>query len=435
MANTTANVNLWGKKIAAVSWDDQRQLANFEYDPAFQKSGIQLSPIKMPLSEKIYSFPLLPKESFKGVPGLLADSLPDDFGNALIDAWLAQEGRTSESFNPVERLCYTGARGMGAIEYDPAKGPKSQHSKALALDALVDLASKALKHKENFSAHLGPSDKDAMTDILRVGTSAGGARAKAVITWNPETQEVRSGHLDAQSGHSHWILKLDGVKENRDKEIADPEGYGRIEYAYYLMATSAGINMASSRLHEENGRAHFMTKRFDRTDEGLKLHMQSLAALEHFDYRAPGTTSYEQAFLTMKRLDQPMHLIEQQFKRMAFNIIARNQDDHVKNISFLMTPDGEWRLSPAYDVTYSFNPTGDWTSQHQMTLNSKRDDFNVSDFEHCADTISLKRGKAKEILKEVQSTVSEWSDYAEKAEIPDKQAASIAENHRLKILR
>lgn len=435
MAMTVATVKLWGKSIGAVSWDDELEVANFEYDPDFQKSAIELSPLMMPLNDTIYSFPALPKDTFKGMPGMLADSLPDDFGNTLIDTWLAQQGREAASFNPVERLCYIGNRGMGALEYSPSKGPRTTKSNSLNMDALVSLAGEVLSDKNSLSTSFDAAqDSESIRDILKVGTSAGGARAKAIIAWNPKTQDVRSGQTNTEAGYSHWILKFDGVKGNKDKEAADPEGYGLIEYAYYLMAVDAGIQMAESRLFKENDRAHFMTKRFDRLDAGAKLHMQSLAALKHFDYKKPGAYSYEQAFQTIRKLGLTTDTLEQLFRRMAFNIIARNQDDHVKNISFLMTQDGQWRLSPAYDVTYSYNPEGPWTGQHQMSLNGKRDGFSKSDFENCGKNIALKRGRAVEILEQVSSTVSDWRIYAGRADVSKIQTTQIQNAHRLNLL-
>lgn len=434
--STIAEVVLWGRTIGAVSWDDDRQLANFEYDPVFKNSGIELSPLKMPLSEQIYSFPNLSKETFKGLPGLLADSLPDDFGNALIDAWLAREGRQPNSLNPVERLAYMGSRSMGALEYSPARGLTSQESEILNIESLVKLASDILSKKGQLKTSLSSAEeKHSLNKILRVGTSAGGARAKAIIAWNRETDEVRSGQMDAGSGYSYWLLKLDGVAGNKDKESEDPAGYGLIEYAYYKMALAAGIDMEESRILNENGRNHFMTKRFDRTDDGAKLHMQSLAALQHFDYRSPGVYSYEQALLTIRDLDLSIDDIEKQFKRMAFNIIARNQDDHVKNISFLMTPNGKWKLSPAYDVTYSYNPNGSWTGQHQMTLNGKRENFTIEDFNSCAMKNSMKKGRAVDIVKDVHEAVLKWEDYASQVGVAAEKIRKIKNTHRLDILQ
>ncbi|MCY7388593.1 MAG: type II toxin-antitoxin system HipA family toxin, partial [Burkholderiales bacterium] len=372
--NTLAEVRLWGKTIGAVALQDGEDVASFEYDAAFAQSGIEVAPIVMPLSRRVYRFPELSRPTFHGLPGLLADSLPDKFGNALIDAWLASQGRQPDSFNAVERLCYTGARGMGALEFAPAIGPTARQTTHIEVGNLVELASEVLSNRNNLQASFAAEGKeDALRDILRVGTSAGGARAKAVIAWNPKTNEVRSGQVKAGKGFEYWLLKFDGVSGNKDKELDDPKGYGVIEYAYYLMALQCGIDMNECRLFKENGRSHFMTRRFDRVigdgATGEKLHMQSLSALAHYDFNMAGAYSYEQAFLVMRQLQLPMQAIEQQFRRMAFNIVARNQDDHVKNIAFLMNKSGEWSLSPAFDMTYSFNPTGAWTASHQMSMN------------------------------------------------------------------
>jgi serine/threonine-protein kinase HipA len=346
---TLAEVRLWGRTIGAVSLEEGSSYAAFQYAPAFAGSGIEVSPITMPLGNRVHVFSDLPLKTFHGLPGLLADSLPDRFGNALIDAWLATQGRTPDSFNAVERLCYIGARGMGALEFAPAIGPKPQRARRIEIDALVKLASEVLSHRKNLrTTFASASRKNALNDILRVGTSAGGARAKAVIAWNRETNEVRSGQITAGNGFDYWLLKFDGVTGNKDKELEDPKGYGAIEYAYYLMAKAAGITMSECRLLEENGRRHFMTRRFDRLDGGEKLHMQSLCALAHFDFNHAGAYGYEQAFLVIRQLNLPMAAVEEQFRRMAFNIIARNQDDHVKNIAFLMDKAGQWSLSKLF---------------------------------------------------------------------------------------
>lgn len=432
---TIAEVRLWGRTIGAVSWDGQSQRGNFEYDFDFAKSGIEVAPLTMPLSERIFTFPALPPETFHGLPGLLADSLPDDFGNALINAWLAREGRRPESFDPVERLCYTGSRGMGALEYAPGKGPIARTSKRINVDALVELASEILsKRGELQGSFAAPERESSLNEILQVGTSAGGARAKAIIAWNRKTNEVRSGQLKADRGFTHWLIKFDGVSGNRDKELYDPAGYGLIEYAYYLMAKTAGIKMMECRLLEENSRSHFMTKRYDRTNSGQKIHAQSLGAIEHYDFKKAGAYSYEQAFQTIRKLDLSMDDIEEQFRRMAFNVIARNQDDHVKNISFLMTKSGEWSLSPAYDMTYSYNPKGDWTGSHQMSLNGKRDRFTVEDFKACAKTASMKRGRAEEILEQVQNAVLGWNEFSTQANVNEALIKKIENAHRVDIL-
>ena len=434
--STLAEVRLWGKTIGAVSLQDGEDVASFEYDAEFAQSGIQVAPIVMPLSRRVYRFPELSRPTFLGLPGLLADSLPDKFGNALIDAWLASQGRQPGSFNAVERLCYTGERGMGALEFAPAIGPRAKETTHIEVGKLVELASEILTHRNKLQATLAAEGgEDALRDILRVGTSAGGARAKAVIAWNPKTNEVRSGQVKAGQGFEYWLLKFDGVSGNKDKELDDPKGYGVIEYAYYLMALECGIEISECRLFKENGRSHFMTRRFDRivgSAAGEKLHMQSLCALAHYDFNMAGAYSYEQALLVMRQLQLPMQAIEQLFRRMVFNIVARNQDDHVKNIAFLMNKSGEWRLSPAFDMTYSFNPAGAWTARHQMTMNGKRDDFTMEDFNACAKTASMKRGRAAKIVAEVQATVSEWRSFAEEAGVPDVLREKIQRTLNLK---
>ena len=430
--SSIAEVRLWGRTIGAVSLGDGDQVAVFEYDRRFALSGIEASPVVMPLATRVYSFPELPRETFHGLPGLLADSLPDRFGNALIDAWLATQGRRPESFNAVERLCYIGRRGMGALEYLPVTGPKARQSSRIQIDKLVDLASDVLSRRHDLQTSFDESHSEqAMTDILRVGTSAGGARAKAVIAWNPSTNEVRSGQVSAGEGFEYWLLKFDGVKGNKDKELEDPQGYGVIEYAYYKMAKDCGINISDCRLFEENGRRHFMTRRFDRLAGGQKLHMQSLCALAHYDFNLAGGYAYEQALQVIRRLGLPMQVIEEQFRRMAFNIVARNQDDHVKNIAFLMDKSGRWSLSPAFDMTYSYNPTGDWTASHQMTMNGKRDDFTIEDFKACATTASMKRGRAETIVGEVQEVLGRWRDYAGEVGLPPELVARIQKTHRV----
>ncbi len=435
--STVAEVKLWGRTIGAVALEQAAETASFEYEPAFARSGIQLSPLMMPLSTRIFRFPELAYQTFHGLPGMLADALPDRFGNALIDTWLASQGRTPESFNAVERLCYTGERGMGAMEFAPATGPDARQTSRIQVDRLVELASDVLTHRNQLQVSFGRPDGDeAMKDILRVGTSAGGARAKAVIAWNLQTNEVRSGQVAAGHGFEYWILKFDGVSGNKDKELDDPQGYGAIEYAYSRMAGDAGISMNECRLFEENGRRHFMAKRFDRLPGGEKLHMQSLCALAHFDFNRPGVYAYEQALLVIRKLGLPMSAIEEQFRRMVFNIIARNQDDHVKNIAFLMNKSGHWSLSPAFDMTYSFNPSGIWTASHQMTMNGKRDDFNLDDFQACAKSASMKRGRAEKIIDEVRASVSEWKKYADEAGVARLQRDQIqAALHLRKFLK
>ena len=431
---TVAAVELWGTRIGAVALTDSNGVASFEYEPSFLASGIQLAPLMMALAARVYSFPELQRRTFRGLPGLLADSLPDRFGNNLINAWLAHQGRTPESFDAVERLCYTGQRGMGALEFKPVQGPSAQTSGAIQIAELVALASEILSQQQGLATSFqGPAREEALQTILRVGTSAGGARAKALIVWNASTGEVRSGQLEAPPGFSHWLLKFDGVSGNKDRELEDPQGYGLIELAYSRMARAAGITMTDCRLLEENGRQHFMTRRFDRDDAGNKLHMQSLGALAHFDYNEPGSYSYEQAFLVMQQLQLPIQALEEQYRRMVFNLIARNQDDHVKNIAFLMDRDGQWSLSPAFDITWSFNPAGDWTATHQMSVNGKRDQFTRADLLAVGRSAQLKRGRAEAIAEEVIAAVRDWPLYAAEANVREESCSQIQASHRLNL--
>jgi len=435
-AASTAKVMLWGTQVGAVTWEAAQSLGYFQYDPDFVPSMIELSPLTMPLATTPYAFPALPTDAFKGLPGLLADVLPDKFGHRLIDAWLAEAGRTPASFSPVERLCYVGTRGMGALEFDPVIERQSHPSQVLNVERLIGLANTVLDERSNLSGSLHTQNgTGALEDILQVGTSAGGARAKAVLAWHPETDEFRSGQIDAGSGFEHWLLKFDGVDNNRDKELADPLGFGLIEYAYYTMALAAGISMMPSRLHKEGGRSHFMTKRFDRfintSGQMDKLHMQSLAALQHYDFNDPTGYSYEQALLTIRQLGLGQEALEEQFRRAVFNIMARNQDDHVKNIAFLMDRRGEWSLSPAYDVTYAYNSRGDWTSRHQMSVNGKRDQFLLDDLLALASAASLKRTKAMHIITTVKAVVADWMAYADAANVDSKMAQAISRVHRV----
>ena len=431
---TVAEVRLWGSRIGAVSLEDGAETAAFAYDPAFLASGVQVAPLTMPLGPGVFNFPGLPRRSFHGLPGMLADSLPDRYGNTLIDAWLATQGRTPESFNAVERLCYTGVRGMGALEFAPTLGPRSRTTSRIDIDALVRLASEVLTHRNDLKASFADAHKAAaLREILRVGTSAGGARAKAVIAWNPQTNEVRSGQAEAGAGFEDWLLKFDGVAGNRDKELTDPRGYGAVEYAYAQMAAAAGVAVAEHRLLEEGGRRHFMTRRFDRRAGGDKLHMQSLAAMAHLDFNDRFANSYEQALFTMRRLGLPMAAVEEQLRRMIFNVVARNQDDHVKNIAFLMDRAGAWSLAPAFDITWSYNPSGEWTARHQMSINGKRDGFAFEDLEACARTVSIGRRRVRAMLDEVRGAVARWPQFADAAGVTPDWRRSIDPTLRLDI--
>lgn len=426
---TSAAIHIHETLIGAVTWDAERELGVFEYAPDFLASGIEAAPLMMPLGAGRFVFPELSRETFKGMPGLLADSLPDKFGNLLIDQWLARQGRTPQSFDPVERLCYLGKRAMGAMEFQPTLFAESP-AETLHLDALVQLANDALASRENLHANLDHAP-EAMATILRIGTSAGGARAKAVVSWNPKTNEILSGQITPPPGFEAWLLKFDGVSGNRDKELSDPLGFGRIEYAYHLMARAAGITMSDCRLLEENGRAHFMTRRFDRTPDGDKLHLQSLCGIAHFDFNQAGAYSYEQAFQVARRLGLPQTDLTEMFRRAVFNILSRNQDDHTKNIAFLMDRRGAWHLAPAYDLIYAYNPSGAWTSRHQMTLNGKRDAFETADLLAAATQADLRPPKAKAIIREVHTAVTGWEKHAAAAVVFSPAAKEIQAHLRL----
>jgi serine/threonine-protein kinase HipA len=432
-----AGVRLWGRTIGAVLLEDGEETAVFQYTPEFAAGGIEVSPLAMPLRPEPYAFPALAYDAFKGLPGMLADSLPDRYGNALINRWLARQGRAPESASAVERLCYMGIRGMGALEFAPTKGPDPPEEEDIQVTELVTLASRVLSERGDFESTVATGEEeDGLLKILSVGMSAGGARAKAMIAWEPETDRVRSGQVEAPPGFEHWLLKFDRVTGDGDREsLESPPGYGAIEHAYSRMALAAGLEMAPSRLFEEGGRRHFMTRRFDRPTGQAKLHMQSLGGMRHFDFNLDGAYSYEQALLTIRELGLPMDAIEQQFRRMAFNVVARNQDDHVKNIAFLMDRGGAWSLSPAYDVTYAYNPKRRWTRVHQMTLNGKRDDFDREDFVRCAEVASMKRGRAATILDEVASAVAEWPRFAEADGVHEREIERIARARRLGLAR
>jgi serine/threonine-protein kinase HipA len=429
---TVAAVTLWGVRIAAVSIDAPTRYATFQYDPAFVRSGIQIAPVRMPLRAQPYSFPGLPQDAFSGLPGLLADSLPDRWGTALINAWLASQGREESSFDVVQRLCYVGTRGVGALEFEPAREPSLPPGADIQVDALVRLASEVLAEREQFVTELSEHpDEEAMKAILAVGSSAGGARPKAFIAYNDATGQVRSGQVQVGDGFRYWLLKFDGVSRSGDHGLTDPQGWGAIEYAYSIMARAAGIQMTECRLLEENGRRHFMTRRFDRPDAGGKLHMQTVAALEHVSYNEPGTYSYEQSLLLIRRLGLGTPDVEQQFRRMVFNVVARNQDDHVKNIAFLMDRAGAWSLSPAYDVVWAWQPGNLWLDSHQMSINGKRNGFTVADLRAVAAVGGLKRGRAETILAEVVAVVAGWSEIATEVGIDEAMAEQIGRSHRL----
>ncbi len=427
---TTAYVKIWGELVGAVAWDEQEQLASFEFAPSFalrESRGSErvqghkawdLAPIHMPLSggARIYRFPELRAgkdsrhDTFHGLPGLLADTLPDKYGHQLMDVWLAQQGRPAGSMNPVERLCFIGSRGMGAIEFEPAGIKAGNRSYKIDLDSLVDISQRMLRSRDQFHTHLTKDEEKAMMDILRVGTSAGGARPKAVIAYNEKTGEVRSGQTRAPRGYEHWLLKLDGVS---DAQLGNSLGYGRVEMAYYLMAKDCGIDMMESRLIKEHGRAHFMTKRYDREGGDVRHHVQTWCAIAHYDFNDVLSYSYEQLFQTMRTLRLDYRDAEQMYRRMVFNVLARNCDDHTKNFSFIMSRDGVWSLAPAYDICHAYDPRSIWVSQHALSINGKRDQHTAEDLLSVADSMNIK--KAKKILQDTYKVISRWDDYAHQA--------------------
>jgi serine/threonine-protein kinase HipA len=416
--------------VGAVAWNGGRGIGEFEYDPNFVRQGFQIAPLAMPLREGVISFPTLNPDTFHGLPGLLADALPDRFGNRIIDAWLARQGRDANDFTPVERLCYMGVRGMGALEFKPAIGPRAGKAIPIEVDELTRLVAEIFRHRTEWVVSLKNRRAEALDTIVRVGTSAGGNRAKAVIAWNPKTQEVRSGQAEPPPGFEPWILKFDGVG---DKTLGDPQGFGRVEYAYHKMAVAAGIAMSPCRLLEEGGRAHFMTRRFDRDSDGGKLHMQSLCALAHYDFNAAGAFGYEQAMSVIRQLNLGYPALREVFRRMVFNVLARNQDDHTRNIGFLMDRNGEWRLAPAYDVVWAYNAQGTWTNLHQMTVNGKRDGFTLADLLAVAESFGIKHGRS--IVEEVADAVARWNAFAEECDVAAALKEKIATTHRTKLAR
>jgi serine/threonine-protein kinase HipA len=411
-----AEIKIWGELVGAVYWDERTGLASFEYAPDFKKLNWELAPLKMPVSssKKIITFPELRKDkdaeldTFKGLPGLLADVLPDKYGNQLINMWLAQQGRPHDSMNPVEMLCFIGTRGMGALEFEPATFSEGKRPFSIEIESLVEIARKMLSKREAFIANLQKDEERAVLEILKTGTSAGGARPKAVIAYNQKTGELRSGQTKAPAGFEHWLIKLDGVS---DVQLGVSKGYGRVEMAYYNMAIVCGIEMMPSRLLEENGRAHFMTKRFDREGSDNKHHIQTFCALRHFDYNLVNSFSYEQLFQAMRELKLTYADAEQMFRRMVFNVVARNCDDHTKNFSFRLKKEGRWELAPAYDICHAYKPDHRWVSRHALSINGKRTDITKDDLLVIAK--SIKNKKAANIIEEINDTVSQWRRFAD----------------------
>jgi serine/threonine-protein kinase HipA len=418
-----AEVKIWGESVGAVAWNEATGIATFEYNPKFKSNGWDLAPLQMSINSgrSRFSFPALRKkaepvlDTFKGLPGLLADVLPDRYGSELINLWLAQQGRPLDSMNPVEMLCFIGTRGMGALEFEPVTLKESKRSFSIEIESLVNVVQKLLSKKEAFVTNLQTDEEKAVREILRIGTSAGGARPKAVIAYNEKTSEVKSGQTNAPKGFEHWLIKLDGVS---DIQLGASKGYGRVEMAYYKMAVACGIDMMTSKLLEENGRAHFMTKRFDREGGSTKHHIQTFCALKHFDYNAITSFSYEQLFQTMRELKLPYPDAEQMFRRMVFNVVARNCDDHTKNFAFRLKKDGIWELAPAYDICHAYQPQHHWVSQHALSVNGKRDNITKEDLLILGK--SIKNKKAEVMIDEISDTVSKWKTFADSENVSPK---------------
>lgn len=422
-----AIVKMFGNPIGVFRWDSRYDIVQFEYNKDFIGRGLEPSPLMMPVqSGRIYSFGDIGRETFKGLPGLLADSLPDTYGRALFDRWLTLTGRTSS--NIVETLCFLGKRCMGALEFEPAIDVDYNLDSKIAIDSLVEVAREALLNKENFGVNINDDKKAAIAEILQLGTSAGGQRAKAIIAYNKTNGEVRSGQTDVPDGFDYYIIKLDGISATTG--FRETENYGRLEYSFYKLVKACGIDMSECSLIEENGRAHFLTKRFDR-ENGKKVHMQTLCGIAHYDYRLHRAYSYEQAFNVMRALKLPYSQAQEMFRRMVFNVIVRNQDDHTKNISFLMGEDGVWRLSPAYDMGYSYNPNGGWTATHQMSINGKFDDITRKDLLECGAKNNIKN--ASLIIDEVCEIASQWPIMAKECDVPQSMIDDIKANMLLNI--
>lgn len=415
-----AYVKIWDTTVGVVTWNSQRLLADFQFDKRFLEKEWDLSPLKMPISsgDRVYNFPeLFPAkdsedDTFKGLPGLLADSLPDKYGNQLIEKWLAQNGRPPNSMNPVETLCFIGTRGMGALEFEPAQIKSSKNTFSIEVSSLVDTAKIMLSNRENFEIRMEADEEQAMKEILKIGTSAGGARPKAVIAFNEKTKEVRSGQTRAPKGFSHWLLKLDGVS---GVQFGTSHGWGRVEYAYYLMAKACGIEMMQSELLEENGRAHFMTKRFDREGNETKHHVQTLCGIQHFDFTNLHAYSYEQVFQTMRLLRLPYPQAEQMFRRMVFNVLATNFDDHTKNFAFRLQKGEKWELAPAYDICYSYDATNAWVNQQTLSVNGKHRNIGKDDLMTISKANSIKKGE--KIIDEINEVVKQWGDFASEVKV------------------
>src|SRR5574344_1050987 len=420
--NTTVEIFLWNTRIGIIHQELNEPYASFEYDKDFISSNIEISPLEMKLSEKVYQFPSLTGAPFYGLPGLVSDSLPDSFGNKLIENWLAKQGKSIDEFTAIDRLCYIGKRGMGALEYKPVSSDLADENESINVSRMVKFASDILNKRE--SVVLDANEKLTYSQLIQVGSSAGGARAKALIAWNKKTNEVRSGQILLNQDFDYWLMKFDNVSKNGDHGLEDDSQYTLIEYSYYLMAKDAGIDMSECRIYKDGKSNHFMTKRFDRVN-GRKIHMLSLGAMAHINYNNPGECSYELASIYMKQIGLSEKEIEQFYRRMVFNVVAVNQDDHVKNISFLMERNGKWHLSPAYDITFAYNSTNKWLRQHQMSINNKTDNFSYNDLLEAGKNMVIKKAACKKIINDVKAVVDQFETYALKVGIRKEKINNI----------
>ena len=425
-------IKLWGNMVGAVAWNPRRNHGVIEFFDDFVRLGLDLAPLTIPYEDllrgqRIFAFPALNSQTYEGLPGLLADALPDAFGNTVLRGWLRSQNRGTESLTPLEKLSYVGKRAMGALEFEPETKTPDPEEK-IEVERLLDLTNKVLEEKIRVALDLNDDEENAMASLIRIGASAGGQRPKAIVGYHPETKELRSGQVPLPKGFQYYLLKFDGIREGT---LGDPKGYSRLELAYHHMALACGIHMQPCSLLEENGRAHFITLRFDRTAEGEKLHMQTLCAISHFDFNMAGGYSYEDAFEEMRALGLPYPDLDQFYKRMVFNVVARNQDDHTKNIAFLMDRAGAWRLSPAYDLTWSYNPRGDWINVHQMSINEKRDDFTLHDLLEVAHRQGIK--DPAETIERTVDTLSRWKDFARETGVHTDMTEAAQKTHRLKL--
>lgn len=415
-------VRCWASRVGALALDPKSGFYVFEYEKEWVARGIELAPTTMPTSRSpgTFVFPSLPTNTYHRLPPMLADSLPDDFGNALTTAYLANQGVDVNKITPLDRLAYLGTRGVGALEFHPMRGPRTRKSTAIELSELV------LAARSRVSGHTKTQGElsEALAHLIAVGTSAGGARAKAVVALNEETGELRSGQVQADPGFEQWILKLDGVGPSL--ELGESGYFGRIEYAYYLMAQAAGIEMMESRLLEEGSRAHFMTRRFDRTSDGKKIHTQTLCAMAQLDFKQLGAHDYSQLLMTIDELNLGSEARAEAFRRMVFNVASANCDDHTKNFSFVLSEGEAWNLSPAYDLTHAHAISSQWTRQHLMSVNGRFDEITRTDLNEVTDRFRIPG--AKNIVDQVLDAVTKWPEFAGQCRVPDRMIDTIWED-------